>query len=118
MPSVPASAGQAAPPPSAAADDAEGGLARTEFGVDLGGAPSVASLRNSWERIRRNHSSSLEGLRPVIGIREGRGGQVELRLVVGPISNAGNAAKLCATLARTGMSCQPTIFEGQRLASR
>jgi hypothetical protein len=115
-------AAPAPPPQQAAAAPAEpaleGAPARTEFGVDLGGAPNVAALRNSWERIRRTHSSSLEGLRPVIGIRDGRGGQVELRLVVGPIGNAANAAKLCATLAMAGLSCQPTTFDGQRLALR
>ncbi|MET0277495.1 MAG: hypothetical protein ABW198_04100 [Pseudorhodoplanes sp.] len=107
-----------APQPAPVPDPAEGGPARTEFGVDLGGAPNVAALRNVWERVRRTHSSSLEGLRPVIGIRDGRSGQVELRLVVGPISNAANAAKLCATLAMGGLSCQATTFDGQRLALR
>ena len=112
---------EAAPRPEAAAsapEAAEGAPARTEFGVDLGGAPNVAALRNTWERVRRTHSSTLEGLRPVIGIRDGRSGQVELRLVVGPISNAANAAKLCATLAMGGLSCQATTFDGQRLALR
>jgi hypothetical protein len=115
--SVPAAVPERAAPPPAPAQP-EGVPARTEFGVDLGGAPNLAALRNAWERIRRTHSSSLEGLRPVIGIRDGRGGQVELRLVVGPIGNAANAAKLCATLAMAGLSCQPTTFDGQRLALR
>lgn len=121
-PPVQAAVAPAPPPQQAAAAPAEpapeGVPARTEFGVDLGGAPNLAALRNAWERIRRTHSSSLEGLRPVIGIRDGRGGQVELRLVVGPIGNAANAAKLCATLAMAGLSCQPTTFDGQRLALR
>ncbi len=117
----PAAAAPAPPPPQAAIpapEPAEGLPARTEFGVDLGGAPSVAALRNAWERIRRTHAVQLEGLRPVIGIRDGRTGQVELRLVVGPITNAAAAAKLCATLAMAGLSCQPTTFDGQRLALR
>jgi hypothetical protein len=109
---------QAAAPQAVAPEPIEGVSARTEFGVDLGGAPSVAALRNAWERIRRTHGVQLEGLRPVIGIRDGRTGQVELRLVVGPITNAGAAAKLCATLANAGLSCQPTTFDGQRLALR
>jgi hypothetical protein len=126
--SVPATVPErgASPAPARAAPQAvapapepvEGVSARTEFGVDLGGAPSVAALRNAWERIRRTHGVQLEGLRPVIGIRDGRTGQVELRLVVGPITNAGAAAKLCATLANAGLSCQPTTFDGQRLALR
>jgi hypothetical protein len=118
-PPVPVEVTAAAPQAAAPAPEPLDGVpARTEFGVDLGGAPNVAALRNVWERVRRTHSSSLEGLRPVIGIRDGRSGQVELRLVVGPISNAANAAKLCATLAMGGLSCQPTTFDGQRLALR
>jgi hypothetical protein len=109
---------QAVAPQAVAPEPIEGISARTEFGVDLGGAPSVAALRNAWERIRRTHGVQLEGLRPVIGIRDGRTGQVELRLVVGPITNAGAAAKLCAALANAGLSCQPTTFDGQRLALR
>lgn len=89
-----------------------------EFGVDIGGAPTLAAMRTAWDRIRRNHASLLEGLRPVIAVRDGRAGQVDLRLVVGPIGNAAAAAKLCASLAAAGLSCQPTVFEGQRLASR
>ena len=116
-----ASLAQPSPEPpqqTAAPEIVETAPTRTEFGIDLGGAQNIAALRNSWERIRRTHSSTLEGLRPVIGIRDGRSGHVELRLVVGPISNAANAAKLCATLAMSGLSCQPTTFEGQRLALR
>jgi hypothetical protein len=117
-PAPQAVAPQAAVPQAVAPEPIEGVSARTEFGVDLGGAPSVAALRNAWERIRRTHGVQLEGLRPVIGIRDGRTGQVELRLVVGPITNAGAAAKLCAALANAGLSCQPTTFDGQRLALR
>jgi hypothetical protein len=96
----------------------EGVSAKTEFGVDIGGAANLGALRTAWDRIRRNHAGLLEGLRPIVAIRDGRSGQVELRLVVGPISNAAAAAKLCASLAAAGLSCQPTMFEGQRLALR
>jgi hypothetical protein len=43
---------------------------------------------------------------------------VELRLVVGPLANAATAARLCAALANAGTTCQPTVFDGQRLAIR
>lgn len=91
---------------------------KSEFGVDIGGAPTLSALRSVWERASRNHGVLLDGLRPLIAVRDGRAGQVELRLVVGPIGNAAAAAKLCAALAAAGMSCQPTMFEGQRLALR
>jgi hypothetical protein len=116
---VPAAAPHAAPVAAGTAEPAaEPVPIKAEFGVDIGGGPTLASLRSAWERIRRNHAALLEGLRPVIAIRDGRGGQVELRLVVGPIGNAAAAARLCAALAAAGLSCQPTMFEGQRLALR
>jgi hypothetical protein len=101
-----------------APDSIEGLLARTEIGIDLGGASNVAALRSAWDRIRRSHAVDLEGLRPVIGIREGQTGQIELRLVIGPIRDADMAAKLCVTLANAGLTCRPAAFDGQRLALR
>jgi hypothetical protein len=93
--------------------------ARTDFGVDLGGASTLSSMRAAWNQVRRNHAALLDGLRPVIGIRDGKGGQVDLRLIAGPIPNAAAAAKLCAALiAAGGLACQPATFDGQRLALR
>ncbi len=114
--SAPAAASVAVAPAAPEPQDSVSGKA--EFGVDVGGGPTVATMRTAWDRIRRNHATLLEGLRPLIAVRDGRGGQVELRLVVGPIGNAAGAAKICAALAASGLSCQPTMFEGQRLALR
>ena len=50
---------------------------------------------------------SFEGQKP---------GAIELRLVVGPLPNASIAARLCAALSAAGQSCQPAVFDGQRLA--
>jgi hypothetical protein len=102
----------------ASPEPADATPAKAEFGVDIGGGPTLASLRAAWDRIRRNHATMLEGLRPVISVRDRTGGQVELRLIVGPIANAATASRLCASLASAGLSCQPTMFEGQRLALR
>jgi hypothetical protein len=92
---------------------------KTEFGVDIGGDASFDGLRSLWTAIRGSHASLFEGLRPVVAVREGgRPGALELRLVVGPLSNAGSAARLCASLSTAGVTCQPTVFDGQRLALR
>ena len=59
----------------------------------------------------------LDGLRPVMNIRDsGKPGAFELRLVAGPLGNAGAAARLCAMLSAAGLTCQPAVFDGQRLA--
>jgi hypothetical protein len=123
MPVASAPATTPAAPPAAvapaAAPEPQGPVStKSEFGIDIGGGPTLAALRTAWDRASRNHGVLLDGLRPLIAVRDGRAGQVELRLVVGPIGNAATAARLCAALAGAGLSCQPTMFEGQRLALR
>jgi hypothetical protein len=98
---------------------AESVATKTEFGIDVGGDSSFEGLRALWASLKGSQATLLEGLRPVVAVREGaKPGILELRLVVGPLTNAGAAARLCATLAGTGVLCQPTIFDGQRLALR
>jgi hypothetical protein len=58
-------------------------------------------------------------MRPLISVREGqRPGTVELRLVAGPVSDAEAAARVCANLQATGIACQTTEYDGQRLSLR
>ena len=99
---------------------AESIATRTEFGVDLGGDRTVDALRAMWTSLRTGkHGAVFEGLRPLVAVREGgKSGGVELRLVVGPLANAVAAARLCGSLAAAGLACQPTVFDGQRLAVR
>lgn len=115
---APATTGAAALAPSPAAQDST--AIRTEFGVDLAGETSVEALRTRWQQLKAQHSPILEGLRPVVAIQEapGRPGAVELRLIVGPLSNANAATRLCATFSVAGVNCKPAAFDGQRLALR
>lgn len=105
--------------PQTAAAPEQPGTTRTEFGVDLGGEKSVDGLRARWATLRGNHGAILDGMRPVIAIKEGqKAGTVELRLVVGPVANAAAAARVCARLQASGVPCVPTVFDGQRLSLR
>ena len=55
-------------------------------------------------------------LRPIIVIKEGANGLgLQLRLVAGPLRDAGAAAKICAVLSENKRRCETTIFDGQRL---
>jgi hypothetical protein len=76
----------------------------------------VEGLRNLWTAIKGTQAPLLEGLRPVVAVRDGAKPGVELRLVAGPLANAGVAAKLCAALTDAGLTCAPAVFDGQRLA--
>ncbi len=92
---------------------------RPEFGIDLGGAANLEGLRTLWATAKVRHSGLLDGMRPVVSIRENsRAGGIELRLVIGPIGNAAAAARLCSVIVAAGALCQPAMFDGQRLASR
>jgi hypothetical protein len=102
------------PPAGGAADSI---ATTTEFGVDLGNAPTIEALRTRWTTLRSEHASLLAGLRPVVSIAE-RSGGIELRLVAGPLPNAAAAARLCGALAAAALPCQPAVFDGQRLALR
>jgi hypothetical protein len=117
-PQAPVVSRPTASPPIAADAAATGSTAtRTEFGIDLGTAATVEGLRNLWTAIKGTQAPLLEGLRPVVAVRDGaKPGTLELRLVAGPLANAGVAAKLCAALADAGLTCAPAVFDGQRLA--
>jgi len=92
---------------------------KTEFAVDLGSAPTIDGLRQLWDSVRSNQSSLVDRLRPVIAVRESdKTGPVELRLVVGPLANAAAAARLCASFSSAGRACEPSVFDGQKLAQR
>jgi hypothetical protein len=108
---------RAAAPQSPPLEEAATEAARPEFGVDLGRANSIEGLRQLWNAVKGRHGNALEGLRPVVALREiPRTNGVEVRLVAGPIPNAAAAARLCASL--PGVTCHPTVFEGQKLALR
>jgi len=54
---------------------------------------------------------------PIIVVKENSAGLgLQLRLVAGPLDDAAAAAKLCAGLAENKRTCEPTLFDGQRLA--
>jgi hypothetical protein len=126
------SAAPAEPPPTRSAPDEDvtssipmppqqpgSSAAKTEFGLDLGSATNVEALRTAWTAALRRHGPLLEGLRPVVQMRERpRPGGMELRLIAGPVPNAAAAARLCVSMTAAGAICAPAVFEGQRLAVR
>jgi hypothetical protein len=128
-PSKPVSAVTASPIPevvaAAPAGDADAdeetpkvAVQRTQFGVDLGSANSVPGLRALWRGLLKSRSNApLMALRPIIVIKEGTNGLgLQLRLVAGPLNDAGAAAKICAVLAENKRNCETAIFDGQRLS--
>lgn len=93
-------------------------LQRTEFGVDLGSANSVSGLRALWLGLLKSKSNApLTALRPIIVVKEASNGLgMQLRLVAGPLNDAGAAARICAVLTENKRPCDTAIFDGQRLS--
>jgi hypothetical protein len=111
----------AAPATDAEADEETGpkiAIQRTQFGVDLGTANSVPGLRALWRGLLKSRSNApLAALRPIIVIKEGTNGLgMQLRLVAGPLNDAGAAARICAVLTENKRNCETAIFDGQRLS--
>ncbi len=100
----------------AAAAEPETPVERTQFGLDVGGASSMAGLRALWSGLRKSHPSQLAALRPVLAIRQNKNGLgLQVHIVAGPIADAAAAAKLCAALTADNRQCETAIFDGQRL---
>lgn len=108
-----------ATPDAAAGDTPSSSLVRrTEFGVDLGGANSVEGLRAVWRGALKTSAQQLASLQPIIVVKERNDGLgMQLRLVAGPLSDAAEAAKVCAgLLTERNRPCETSVYEGQRLS--
>lgn len=91
---------------------------KTEFGVDLGGANSIEGLRALWRGVTKSNLQQLTSLQPIIVVKERHDGLgMQLRLVAGPLSDAAEAAKVCAgVLTESNRACETSVYEGQRLS--
>jgi hypothetical protein len=78
----------------------------------------VNGLRALWRGLLKSRSNApLTTLRPIIVVKEGTNGLgMQLRLVAGPLNDAGTAAKICAVLTENKRPCETAIFDGQRLS--
>jgi hypothetical protein len=95
----------------------EPGEIATAFAIDLGPAGTIEAARMRWTALLASQSPLLDNLKPLITVKDGgRSGQ-ELHLIAGPLNSMAGSVRLCAVLAGSA-SCQPTAFEGQRLAVR
>jgi hypothetical protein len=101
----------------APADDAEAArIQRTEFAVELGGANSIGGLRALWRGLLKSNNAELAELRPIMVLRESTTGLgMQLRLAAGPLPNAADAARICASLTESKRACETTVFDGQKL---
>jgi hypothetical protein len=92
---------------------------KVELGVDLGPGLTMAKLRARWDAFKAAKGAAAAHMHPLVLFREITPGKpVELRLIVGPVADVNAAAQLCASLVGTQFLCQPSVYDGQRLALR
>jgi hypothetical protein len=90
-------------------------VSRTEFGVDIGSGSDLDEVRMLWNAAKARHGRVFGNLRPIVVRREDRAGFPDYRLVIGPLSNASAAAKLCAALGAADTMCSTRPYQGERL---
>ncbi len=89
------------------------------YAIDLGTATNVNTLRAHWGSVKSAHAALLEGLRPLVSVRQSsRPGFTEFHLVAGPVADSDAAARLCQALTSARVPCRPSTFDGQRLDLR
>ena len=102
---------------SEAPDAPETMISQTPFAVDIGGARTLEEIDRLWLQYQQTYDSALSDMTPRILLRQTSDGQLDLRLVAGPIPDAADAAMLCARLVASGLPrCIPAVFDGQQLA--
>jgi hypothetical protein len=89
--------------------------ARTDYGVDVGGAVNFDGLRALWNATRRIKVMAHDRLHPLVAVRENKARGIDLRLIIGPLPSTQAATQMCAELLAARRSCQMTTFEGQPL---
>jgi hypothetical protein len=83
------------------------------FAVQLAAGPSLAALKEGWERLVEKHGSPLASLQPRYVAPKTEGGPY--RLVAGPLPSREQADKVCADMGVGRNQCFSTVFAGEPL---
>jgi hypothetical protein len=92
---------------------------KAEHGIDLGGAPTQAKLSAHWIAVKAAYGPLIADVKPMVRMRERRPGDIEFRLILGPLPTASAAAALCAHLSAVRPTyCRATQYSPVRAATR
>jgi len=83
-------------------------------GIQLGGAPSLDSLRLNWSILSDRHADALGNLQPRYVTSDALG-STSFNLVAGPMPNRAEAIRVCAKLRNQGVTCRLTAYQGSSL---
>lgn len=89
---------------------------QTRFALSLNLHEDVDHVREAWTQLSAQHGDLLHRLEPRALPQGTQDGILMYRLIVGPVSNAAEAASHCAKLLTRGIKCTTSVFGGERLA--
>jgi cell division septation protein DedD len=84
-----------------------------EFAVQLGAAPSLTALKQSWGQLAERHAGALANLKPRVVSPRGEGGIY--RLIAGPLPTKADAERVCSELRVGPKACFATPYAGAPL---
>ena len=84
------------------------------IGVQLGGAPSLDSLRLNWTILSDRHADALGNLQARYVASDALGA-TSFNLIAGPVASRTDAIRICAKLRTQGITCRLTSFQGSAL---
>jgi hypothetical protein len=117
VPSVPIETGSISPKEDAKEEIVFGEAVVTrggrEFAVQLGAAPSLTALKQSWGQLAERHAGALANLKPRVVSPRGEGGIY--RLIAGPLPTKADAERVCSELRVGPKACFATPYAGAPL---
>lgn len=92
-------------------------VVQTRFALSLNLHDHVGDVRDAWDQLSTKHGDLLDRLEPRALPQGTQEGVLMYRLIVGPVSNAAEAANRCAKLRTRGIKCTASVFGGEHLVS-
>lgn len=84
---------------------------KTKYAVELASYKNIITARNAWQRLAEFHGHLLSKLEPhLLPALDAKDENGRVKLIIGPIASAAQAAQVCSALRSNGQKCQERLF--------
>ena len=85
--------------------------AQTQYAVELASYENIITARNAWKKLNQSNGTLLKTFEPHLLPSLGKNNEKSrVKLIVGPIKTATQAAQVCSVLRSNGQVCQERLF--------